>query len=62
MSGKSDDVKKGGPVVDETRRGVRVAIVAGKPVKAGGAKGGRKMNAQKYGTNGRTEGISANDG
>lgn len=31
----------------ETRRGVRAAIVAKKPVKADGAKGGRKMNARR---------------
>ena len=45
MSGKPDDVKKGDPAKRETRRGVRAAIVAKKPVKADGAKGGRKMNA-----------------
>ena len=44
MSGKLREVKKGDPVVGETRWGVRVAIVARKPVKADGAKGGRKMN------------------
>jgi hypothetical protein len=45
MSGKSGDVKKGDPVAVGTRRGVRAAIIAKKPVKADGAKGGRKMNA-----------------
>jgi len=45
MSGKFCDVKKGDPVKSEMRRGVRAAIVAWKPVKADGAKGGRKMNA-----------------
>jgi hypothetical protein len=45
MSGKSGDVKKGYPATCETRRGVRAAIVAKKPAKADGAKGGRKMNA-----------------
>jgi hypothetical protein len=45
MSGKSDDVKKGDPAKCEMRRGVRAAIVAKKPAKADGAKGGRKMNA-----------------
>ena len=31
----------------ERMQGVRVAIVAKKSVKAGGAKGGRKMNARR---------------
>lgn len=44
MSGKFNEMKKGDPVVCEMRRGVRAAIVAKKPVKADGAKGGRKMN------------------
>ena len=33
------------PLWFETRRGVRVAIVAWMPDNVGGAKGGRKMNA-----------------
>lgn len=45
MPGKFRDVKKGCPAKCEMRRGVRAVIVAWKPVKAGGAKGGRKMNA-----------------
>jgi hypothetical protein len=46
MSGKPDEVKKGHPVSVGTEQGVRAVIVVKKSVKADGAKGGRKMNAE----------------
>ena len=45
MSGQPGEMKKGDPAKRETLRGVGAVVVATKPAKADGAKGGRKMNA-----------------
>ena len=39
------NVKQGDPLDGESRAGVRALIVALKPVNAGGAKGGREVDA-----------------